>query len=138
MVHTTGGSEKTDGGKRPRARSGGGRGQGQSLWIDLCVPSFPLPRPLAVFFFLYSLESGLEISRISPSLARGAMCEDTVCERVLRGPRARRGSGWCREYKTSIYAVVIFIYLLRGLVEIVPRYISHYFRACVSVTLRHI
>ena len=29
MVHTTGGSEKTDGGKRPRARSGGGRGQGQ-------------------------------------------------------------------------------------------------------------
>ena len=41
MVHTTGGSEKTDGGKRPRARSGGGRGQGQSLWIDLCVPTFP-------------------------------------------------------------------------------------------------
>ena len=25
MVHTTGGSEKTDGGNRPRARSGGGR-----------------------------------------------------------------------------------------------------------------
>ena len=47
MAHTTGGSEKTDGGKRPRARSGGGRGQGQSLWIDLCVPTFPLPRPRA-------------------------------------------------------------------------------------------
>ena len=47
MVHTTGGSEKTDGGNRPRARSGGGRGQGQSLWIDLCVPTFPLPRPRA-------------------------------------------------------------------------------------------
>ena len=26
MAHTTGGSEKTDGGKRPRARSGGGCG----------------------------------------------------------------------------------------------------------------
>ena len=47
MVHTTGGSEKADGGKCPRARSGGGRGQGQSLWIDLCVPTFPLPRPRA-------------------------------------------------------------------------------------------
>ena len=47
MVHTTGGSKKTDGGKRPRARSGGGRGQGQSLWIDLCVPTLPLPRPRA-------------------------------------------------------------------------------------------
>ena len=47
MVHTTGGSEKTDGGKCPRARSGGGRGQGQSLWIDLCVPTFLPPRPRA-------------------------------------------------------------------------------------------
>ena len=47
MVHTTGGSGKTDGGKRPRARSGGWGGQGQSLWIDLCVPTFPLPRPRA-------------------------------------------------------------------------------------------
>ena len=36
MAHTTCGSEKTDGGKHPRARSGGERGQGQSLWIDLC------------------------------------------------------------------------------------------------------
>ena len=45
MVHTTGGSEKTDGGKRPRARSGRGRGQGQSLWIDLCVPSAPPETP---------------------------------------------------------------------------------------------
>jgi hypothetical protein len=36
---------KTDGGKHPRARSGGGRGQGQSLWIDLCVPSAPPETP---------------------------------------------------------------------------------------------
>ena len=44
MAHTTCGSEKTDGGKHPRARTGRGLGQGQSLWIDLCVPSAP-PRP---------------------------------------------------------------------------------------------
>ena len=47
MAHTTCGSEKTDGGKHPRARSGRGLGQGQSLWIDLCVPSAP-PRPCAL------------------------------------------------------------------------------------------
>jgi hypothetical protein len=29
----------------PRARSGGERGQGQSLWIDLCVPSAPPGTP---------------------------------------------------------------------------------------------
>ena len=38
----------------------------------------PPPEAPRRFFFLYSLESGLEISRISPSLARGAMCE-TPC-----------------------------------------------------------
>ena len=43
MAHTTCGSEKTDGGKHSRARPWGERGQGQSLWIDLCVPP-ALPR----------------------------------------------------------------------------------------------
>jgi hypothetical protein len=38
-------AKKTGGGKRPRARSGGERGQGQSLWIDLCVPPAPLWTP---------------------------------------------------------------------------------------------
>ena len=35
--------KKTDGGKHSRARPWGERGQGQSLWIDLCVPP-ALPR----------------------------------------------------------------------------------------------
>ena len=41
LWHTPPAAVKNRRRKRPRARSGGERGQGQSLWIDLCVPPAP-------------------------------------------------------------------------------------------------
>ena len=75
MVHTTGGSEKTDGGKRPRARSGGGRGQGQSLWIDLCVPTFPLPRPLFILPRVAARRARRVVWGSSLSIERAGSCK---------------------------------------------------------------
>ena len=51
MVHTTGGSEKTDAEENTRERDlgvGVACGQGQSLWIDLCVPMCRARRPVRV------------------------------------------------------------------------------------------